>query len=298
MHYLTFECFADEVAPESLRYFASEGYLSLQDYAVAKWSDHVHAIVKMSPDSFPDDDESRNALKKIKIALEEFSIRYEDEIHHQDQEGHAKIAELDCKAHEAHDYYRNLLYVWSHIRRQQDKGVIARNDISLDALRQVVNRNRELIEKLSADEFGRLVTFYGTKKFKCPKLTCFYFHEGFENKAEREKHVSKHDRPFNCDVPDCSISTFGFTSNTELDKHKRVFHPEIADQTLTFRTAKEAVTSAKWQCHLCGKRFTRGFSHKNHLRSHTGDRPFACSECGKAFTRKNDCIRHEKIHSR
>jgi uncharacterized Zn-finger protein len=34
------------------------------------------------------------------------------------------------------------------------------------------------------------------------------------------------------------------------------------------------------------------------MRSHFGDRPYACSSCGKAFTRLNDCRRHEKIHEK
>ena len=295
LHYLTFDCFDDTVTPEKMQEFARRGYFSLQDYAVAKWSEHVHAIIKMSPDSFFADAESLTALNKIGMALEEFSIRYEDEIHHQEL---VETARPDCNAHQTRNFYWNLVYVWNHIRRQQDKGVIARNDISLNALREVVKRNREFIENLSASEFRDLTIFYGKKKFKCNKLTCFYFHEGFEDAKTRDKHVNKHDRPFVCDVSGCSIAEFGFSSNTELDKHKRFFHPDMADQTITFKLAKEPVVSAKFQCHLCGKRFTRGFSHKNHLRSHTGDKPFPCSECGKAFTRRNDCVRHEKIHNR
>lgn len=294
LHYLTFECFNDDVAPERLRDYAMYGYLSLQDYAVAKWSDHVHAIVKMPRDSFFEDHESAKALKTIEQALEDFSIRYENEIYHQQLTEEAKV---DCKAHEGRDFYWNLVHIWGHVRRQQDKGVVARNDISLDALGKVVKRNRELIENLSSKDFEHLTTFYGNK-FKCPKLTCFYFHEGFENAKRREKHVNKHDRPFICDILGCSIAEFGFSSNAELDKHKRFFHTELTDQALTFKAAKEPVTSAKWQCNLCGKRFTRKFSHNNHVNSHNGDRPYACSECGKAFTRANDCRRHEKIHNK
>lgn len=296
LYYLTFECFNDNVATETLRDFTIRGHLSLQDYAVAKWSDHIHAIVKMIPDSLPQDEEASNALTAIGEALEDFTCRYDKEIYHQDL---VEAAKVDCTAHERYAYYWNLLYVWSHVRRQQDKGVIARNDISLDTLRKVVKRNREFIESLSKNEFKDLTTFYGKKKFKCSKLTCFYFHEGLQDKTSRDKHVNKHDRPFICDIPDCSISEFGFASNTELDKHKRFFHPELADHSTTFKTAKEPVTSTRFQCPLCGKKFTRGFSQKNHLLSHTGDRPFACSECGKAFTRKNDCKRHERqIHNR
>jgi hypothetical protein len=130
-------------------------------------------------------------------------------------------------------------------------------------------------------------------------LRCFFFHEGFYNAATRDKHVKKHDRPFQCEVAGCSIAEFGFPSNTELEKHKRLFHPESADLTISFKSTRDPITSSTWMCQFCGKRFTRGFSLRNHVKSHTGDRPHACSQCGKAFTRLNDCKRHEKtVHTK
>lgn len=87
-------------------------------------------------------------------------------------------------------------------------------------------------------------------------------------------------------------------SNTDLDKHKRFFHPEIEHLANSFTAAPKPTAGTMWECALCGKKFTRRFHMKNHMNAHSGSRPHPCSECGKAFTRANDCRRHEKIHAR
>ena len=38
-----------------------------------------------------------------------------------------------------------------------------------------------------------------------------------------------------------------------------------------------------YECHVCKKAFIDHLSLKNHIRSHTGSKPYQCKECGKAF---------------
>lgn len=50
------------------------------------------------------------------------------------------------------------------------------------------------------------------------------------------------------------------------------------------------------ECHLCGKAFARRAVFRQHLLIHTGQRPYVCDICGKAFTQKPGLICHRKMH--
>lgn len=45
--------------------------------------------------------------------------------------------------------------------------------------------------------------------------------------------------------------------------------------------AHDEDSSNKHRCKFCGKGFSSDSALKIHIRSHTGERPFACNECGK-----------------
>lgn len=50
-------------------------------------------------------------------------------------------------------------------------------------------------------------------------------------------------------------------------------------------------------CTWCPKKFVTTGHLKQHVRIHTGDRPFKCTWCEKAFAQCGDLKRHERIHT-
>ncbi|XP_071552954.1 LOW QUALITY PROTEIN: zinc finger protein 341-like [Panulirus ornatus] len=52
----------------------------------------------------------------------------------------------------------------------------------------------------------------------------------------------------------------------------------------------------KHKCSFCSKEFSKNFDLQQHIRSHTGEKPFQCIVCGRAFTQKSNVKKHMATH--
>jgi hypothetical protein len=144
-----------------------------------------------------------------------------------------------------------------------------------------------------------LELFYGPHPFKCSRLNCRFYHEGFALESQRKQHNDKHERAFLCTERGCPWETIGYTSSKELRAHIKECHeePEYPEEDDDEGPSASRKAVRWFQCTLCRKRFTRAYNMRAHLRTHTDERPFVCSICGKAFARQADRARHEGLHS-
>lgn len=79
-------------------------------------------------------------------------------------------------------------------------------------------------------------------------------------------------------------SPFQFSNNHQLTS----FTGPIVDKEETHNNRK---------CAVCSKVFTRSNNLVKHMRSHSGENPYACSECDKRFSQKFDLNRHLLTHT-
>lgn len=50
-------------------------------------------------------------------------------------------------------------------------------------------------------------------------------------------------------------------------------------------------------CQICGKQFYRSWKLQDHIRTHTGERPYGCKKCDKSFASKSGLASHKHIHT-
>lgn len=59
---------------------------------------------------------------------------------------------------------------------------------------------------------------------------------------------------------------------------------------------KDRNADGKLKCLHCGKLFIKNFDLQQHVRSHTGERPYQCIVCGRTFSQKSNVKKHMSTH--
>jgi hypothetical protein len=92
-----------------------------------------------------------------------------------------------------------------------------------------LKRVRAIIEDLNTQPAieSEMRQCYGPQLYKCPRIYCIFFHEGFSNLAERNSHVERHDRSHLCKITGCLYATLGYPKADDLARHEKAAHPEI-----------------------------------------------------------------------
>jgi hypothetical protein len=290
MRYLTFDCFSGDLSYDDMLRYLKDGSYSFLDYASLHWNHHLETAL----DSFKCEDLCHSA--EFGIALNEFFEVYEPGEMKQDK-WHKDLTQR-CSAIETAQCYESLMLLLSHARASR----VAEEQLkALGALGTIIVKVREMLGELGSSPTQdpstkqHLTQFYGENWYKCSRHACFYFHEGFPNNRGLSQHTNRHEKPFCCTEMGCTRMYIGWSTEKELKKHMRQYHPDPEAFSWKFPHVKKPL--ATFQCNLCPKQFTRANTLNTHqMREHKNERPFACKICQKRFVRKYERDRHETIH--
>lgn len=82
----------------------------------------------------------------------------------------------------------------------------------------------------------------------------------------------------------------------EIELSHCIVHTEEVMEEVMELTVNEDETldtnSNDYQCTICGKELLSSYTLANHMRSHTGERPYGCSVCEKFFKTKSNLNEH------
>uniref|UniRef100_A0A671LR20 Zinc finger E-box-binding homeobox 1-like n=1 Tax=Sinocyclocheilus anshuiensis TaxID=1608454 RepID=A0A671LR20_9TELE len=85
----------------------------------------------------------------------------------------------------------------------------------------------------------------------------------------------------------CSLCSYTFTYRTQLVRHMTA-HRHIREQ----RTISQSGGNRKFKCTECSKAFKYKHHLKEHLRIHSGEKPYECSNCRKRFSHSGSYSSH------
>ncbi|KAI1769143.1 hypothetical protein GGR53DRAFT_528987 [Hypoxylon sp. FL1150] len=298
------------------------GYYGFMDYAVPYWVRHLEEGVDSAKEGVEDLTESVETFLELHYSSPSKAFPT--------SQGNSKRLRL----FESCSFHADLQQAVASARKELTfYGEIRPTEVALD-LTDIVKNIRTALEKVYVDAAQtatakNMEEMYGQNVFKCPRLSCRYFHGGFQTAEQRDQHIDKHDRPYRCIISGCLINTIGFATEKELQKHIKENHELSSNDDLDYPDDEEIVRSRKpepeitedhvnpelreerpepvqrapkrariseFPCSHYQKVFKKKYNLESHLTTHSDHRPHSCNECDASFARLHDLNRHKKTH--
>ena len=198
-----------------MKEFAVGGWYSFLTYAALHWADHLEHWVENCGDA--------QAVKKIEQQIQDFLQKHWSKANL--QIAISKNLRQKFKLFQECDIFDGLLRAISVWKKQCTSfGLSSAVPEELELLEHIIRSRRalELLSGSATENKGlqrKLSTYYGPRLYKCPRLSCNFFTEGFEKRSQRDFHLKKHDRGFTCTYPSCPYGILGVKTKNELEKH-------------------------------------------------------------------------------
>ncbi|XP_006005021.1 zinc finger E-box-binding homeobox 2 isoform X1 [Latimeria chalumnae] len=127
----------------------------------------------------------------------------------------------------------------------------------------------------------------GTPDAFAQLLTCPYCDRGYKRLTSLKEHIKyRHEK--NEENFACPLCNYTFAYRTQLERHM-VTHKPGRDQ---HQMLTQGAGNRKFKCTECGKAFKYKHHLKEHLRIHSGEKPYECPNCKKRFSHSGSYSSH------
>ncbi|KAL8707589.1 MAG: hypothetical protein Q9220_007430 [cf. Caloplaca sp. 1 TL-2023] len=218
LNYLLSSPVALGIANDELRRHSQSGYYAFHDYASVHWSDH---LIHLKNDCINFADEVQTSLIS----------RYRSLLKWTESSEHSLIQSSKMDPGQIDEMIKDI----PQDARSRDR----RYQITLrtSRIRSVIEA---MMEEFKDGNPARLVLcdMYGSRLFKCGKVDCRYYLEGFDTRSARDRHLQKHERSYTCVHQACPFQTLGFENEPQLRKHIENAHAAEDDDRFAFPKAR------------------------------------------------------------
>lgn len=204
--YLSLPCFDNGITESATRQFAITGHYIFTEYAIAHWADHLLEAAR--PNGSTD-------LKTMQAVVESFLQAHCKSTPYKHISTFRKATESS---------------VYDEFRGNLSQFIIETLE-ELD-LQAVLQQIRSIIEIMSASRQTRMTLekMYGPNLYKCTRIDCTQFFDGYPELKDRERHHRYHERKFYCTFEGCmrAQTGSGFADANQLNEHVTRFHDPFA----------------------------------------------------------------------